>query len=57
MPSLYAVTIPPMIRGLKNISAILTYAEEYAEKNGVDSQEYLDGTYDQSQLRNSCPYL
>lgn len=43
MPSLYTVAIPPLLRGLKNISAILTYAREYAQKNNVDLQDYLDG--------------
>lgn len=41
MPSLYAMAVTPIIRGLQNASAILTHAENYAKTNNIDPQDYL----------------
>ncbi|KAF2470038.1 uncharacterized protein BDR25DRAFT_304020 [Lindgomyces ingoldianus] len=38
----YSIAIPPLIRGLKNLSAILTKGEAHAKANGIDPQVYLD---------------
>ncbi|KAF2182103.1 hypothetical protein K469DRAFT_713192 [Zopfia rhizophila CBS 207.26] len=40
--SLYTVAVPPMIRGLKNLSAVLTKGENHALANNIDPQTYLD---------------
>ena len=42
--SLYTTTIPAYIRGLQNISAILSYAEEYATANSIDPESYLSAS-------------
>ena len=39
----YNVAIPPLIRGLSNLRAFLKKAEDHANANNIDAQEYLDG--------------
>lgn len=41
--SMYQASVPVMIRQLENVSAFLIKAEEYAEEQGIDAQELLDG--------------
>jgi len=36
MPSLYEISVPPFIRSLKNLSAMLKKAEDYATEKSID---------------------
>jgi hypothetical protein len=39
--SFHAVAIKPVIRGLNNLSAVLTKGEQHAIANGIDPNEYI----------------
>ncbi|KAF2796001.1 hypothetical protein K505DRAFT_323647 [Melanomma pulvis-pyrius CBS 109.77] len=39
----HALAIKPLVRGLKNLSAVLTKGEAHAVAASIDPQEYLDG--------------
>ncbi|PSN59429.1 hypothetical protein BS50DRAFT_231270 [Corynespora cassiicola Philippines] len=43
MSSLHALAVVPIVRLLKNITAIVQKAEDQAKTNGIDPQDYIKG--------------
>jgi uncharacterized protein len=43
MPSLYEISVPPMIRGFDTLTHILKKAEEYAKEKGIPLSDFIEG--------------
>jgi uncharacterized protein len=43
MPSLYEISIPPMIKGLKTLTNILQKAEEFAKEKNIPLSDLVEG--------------